>query len=151
MKQLTVLVDQLLSQSQQNWHIKFRAEWHTIMGDLAKRARLERIQGSTVIIGVYDSHWMHELHALSRMIIQRINGALQQHYPQGFMITCLRCVWVTKKVAKKQRAGANKLAPSSFRQKKHSQQALRSVQKIDNKELQDSLLAYFQRCEYEKE
>lgn len=151
MKPITVLVDQLLVQSQQNWHIKLRAEWHVIMGDLAKRARLERVQGSTVIIGVYDSHWMHELHALSRMIVQRINGALQPHYPQGFMITCLRCVWVTKRVIKNQNVSVGTLKASVLRQKKPSQKALKSVQKVDNKELQDSLLAYFQRCEYEKE
>ncbi len=146
MKKITQLVDQILSRSEHDWHIKLRAEWSTIMGDLSRRARLERINGSTVIIGVYDSHWMHELHALSRMILQRMNAALHSLYPEGFVLTAVRCIWVAKKELK------NKKSPVSFEQaqepvsKKPSLHAIKTVQKIADKELQNSLLAYYQRC-----
>lgn len=96
MKPITSLVDQILSRTEHDWQMKLRAEWSTIMGDLSTRARLERINGSTVIIGVYDSHWMHELHALSRMMLQRMNSALYKLYPEGFTLTAIRCIWVMK-------------------------------------------------------
>ena len=150
MKPITNLVDQILSRTQQDWQLKLRAEWSTIMGDLSTRARLERINGSTVIIGVYDSHWMHELHALSRMILQRINGALQGLYPQGFMITAIRCIWVMRKEKKSKFLAPFDCAQGERAKTKPSQQAVKTVQKLANKELQNALLAYYQRCEHEK-
>jgi hypothetical protein len=120
------------------------------MGDLSRRARLERINGSTVVIGVYDSHWMHELHALSRMMLQRMNSALHHLYPEGFALTAVRCIWVIKKDPssllrhREVASGSDNATPG--KKKNPSLQALKAVQKLADKELQDCLLAYYQRC-----
>lgn len=147
MKPLTQLVNQLLSKTEHDWQLKLRADWSTIMGDLSLRARLERINGSTVVIGVYDSHWMHELHALSRMMLQRMNSALYQLYPQGFTLTAIRCIWVARKEKKSLKTTSVVQKPVST--SKPSLRALNAVQKIASKELQDGLLAYYQRCKDE--
>ncbi|MBY0110087.1 MAG: DUF721 domain-containing protein [Candidatus Babeliaceae bacterium] len=146
MKPLTQLIGQILSRTEHDWQIKLRAEWSTIMGDLSRRARLERVNGSTVIIGVYDSHWMHELHALSRMMLQRMNSALHALYPEGFMLTSIRCIWVIKKESKNKKYLASFEQAQKPLQKKPSLQAIKTVQKLADKELQNSLLAYYQRC-----
>jgi len=147
MKPLTQLVNQLLSRTEHDWQVKLRAEWSTIMGDLSRRARLERINGSTVVIGVYDSHWMHELHALSRMMLQRMNNALHKLYPEGFTLTAIRCIWVVKKEKQNNKPIRVTVRPVST--SKPSLQALKTVQKLASKELQDGLLAYYQRCKDE--
>ncbi len=149
MKPLTQLVNQLLSRTEHDWQIKLRAEWSTIMGDLSQRARLERINGSTVVIGVYDSHWMHELHALSRMMLHRMNSALHKLYPEGFTLTAIRCIWVVRKSpGAKARQGNTQQGPEPV-SKKPSLKALKAVEKLASKELQDGLLAYYQRCKDE--
>ena len=64
-------------QSNTDWRKRLVQEWPTMVGDLHTKMRLERIgQDSTVVIGVYDIHWMHELHMLSPLIMQTINEKL---------------------------------------------------------------------------
>lgn len=147
MKPLTLLVDTLFQKATNNWHIKLRADWPHIMGDLSKRARLERVNGSTVVIGVYDSHWMHELHALSRMILFRMNSVLGPSYPPGFTLTALRCIWVHQQDKKKKEAPVNEVPQK--KQVQPGDRILRSVEKITSQELQDSLVAYYIRCKQE--
>ncbi len=151
MKQITQLLDHLLARVEQDWQLKLRAEWSTIMGDLSSRARLERIIDTTVVIGVYDSHWMHELHALSRMILARINGALAGAYPEGFAIKQVRCIWVAKRpsrINKKITAPQNPvpLRDSAFLPPLVVS-AVESMAVAQNSHgLKEALLAYYQRC-----
>ncbi len=145
MKPLASLVDLLLMRAQSDWQVKLRSEWPTIMGDLTKRTRLERIHDSTVVLGVYDSHWIHELHAMSWMIVQRINQALSSTFPAGFKITAIHCIWVyqQKKDKKKVLIEQKVHAASAIKPPLH---ALQSIQKIGSADLQQALLAYYMRC-----
>jgi hypothetical protein len=147
MKPLTHLLDQLLSRAQADWQIKLRAEWSTIMGDLSRRARLERINDTTVVIGVYDSHWMHELHALSRMMLQRINSALSSVYPPGFTLKSVRCIWVHQKVFHKKN---NSPLHAEVKKIKPSTQAIHHAEKLPTADLKDAMIAYYIRCKQEK-
>ncbi len=146
MKQIHTLVDQLLLQTKGSWQVTLRAQWPVIMGDLHKRARLERVQGTTVVIGVYDSHWMHELHALSRMIVQRINGALAPLYPTGFTLTTVRCIWVCARSAPPARSDRtlDDRTPHMV-VRKPTYAAINAVQVLSDKALQDALLSYYGR------
>ena len=65
-----------LFNKEENWHIRLLEEWPNIVGTLKTRICLEKIEGSTIIIGVYESHWMQELHLLSRFLVARINTSL---------------------------------------------------------------------------
>lgn len=76
---MATLVKELLHalfNKEENWHIKLLEEWPKIVGTLQTRICLEKIEGSLVIIGVYESHWMQELHLLSRFLVARINTSL---------------------------------------------------------------------------
>lgn len=64
-------------QSDTDWRKRLMQEWPTMVGDLHTKMRLERIgQDATLIIGVYDIHWMQELHMLTPLIMQTINEKL---------------------------------------------------------------------------
>lgn len=71
------LVDSLLKK-QDDWRINLLQNWQTIIGALHNRIRLERIADNTVVIGVYESHWMQELYLLQRCILTSINKHLDQ-------------------------------------------------------------------------
>src|SRR5215467_9441991 len=62
------------------WHIQLFEHWPTIVGSLSQVMRLEKINGTMLIIGVYDASWMHELHMLSPVLIQTINQHLDTPY-----------------------------------------------------------------------
>lgn len=63
-------------QQKQGWHASLLANWDQIVGSLKTRVRLEKIQDDTLIIGVYESHWMQELYLLSQLLIDTINQFL---------------------------------------------------------------------------
>lgn len=143
MKTLHTLLDSFLEQSDNRWQVKLRADWQIIMGDLSKRARLERINGTTLVIGVYDSHWMHELHALSRMILARVNNALTADYPADFMLTALRCVWVEQKAP---RATKPMKVPEAPKKIRISQEIMHYADRVNSDELKQALLDFYVRC-----
>ncbi|HBL98518.1 TPA: hypothetical protein DDZ86_02650 [Candidatus Dependentiae bacterium] len=76
----------------ENWPARLAREWTTAVGDLGERMRLERVMGTTLIIGVFDSHWIQELFMLTPLIIQTIN----QHLGKPF-VTRIRFVVADKK------------------------------------------------------
>lgn len=63
-----------------NWRKKLFKDWSLIVGDLDDRMCLCKVYQDTVVIGVYETCWMQELHALSRYIIKSINNHLEQNY-----------------------------------------------------------------------
>lgn len=74
---LQSIVSNILQSNQTDWRKRLVQEWASIVGDLHTKMRLERIgRDDMLIIGVYDIHWMHELHMLSPLIIQTINEKL---------------------------------------------------------------------------
>lgn len=78
-KSLQELLTSVLPQQQQDWKLYLLDQWSTIIGNLSSRMRLEKIQDdTTLIVGVYDSHWMQELYFLSPLIINTINAKLDQ-------------------------------------------------------------------------
>lgn len=73
-------LDSLLHGYEDNWRFRLIKEWDSIIGPLHQHMRLEKIDGQTAILGVYDIHWMHELYLFSRTIIRTINTALGSAY-----------------------------------------------------------------------
>lgn len=63
----------------QSWQLKLLAHWPTIMGPAHSRVRIERIQGSTLILGVFDQAWLQELYFLQDAVKQKINNYMQEH------------------------------------------------------------------------
>lgn len=63
--------------TQADWRVGLARDWHAIVGGLATRTCLEKIYEDTVVIGVYESHWMQELYLLSPEIKEAINAVLK--------------------------------------------------------------------------
>jgi Dna[CI] antecedent, DciA len=59
-----------------DWRLDLFKNWQVIVGSLHSKMYLEKICEDTLIVGVYDVHWMHELHLMSRCIIETINRYL---------------------------------------------------------------------------
>ncbi len=60
-----------------SWQLKLAAQWPDLVGNLANIMSLEKIYGGTLIVGVYEQSWIHELYMLSDMIIKTINKELE--------------------------------------------------------------------------
>lgn len=129
---------------QQQWQIRLAREWKSVVGDLHQRMCLEKIFQNTLVVGVYDAHWMQELYLLAPLLIQTINKRLGQEYVQHIRF---------KLVVPRDNHGAQKLAkPSAIRQArsqllpKHQE----ALEKIVDVELRQYLYNYFQQCGYVK-
>jgi hypothetical protein len=58
------------------WKGQLFNNWNQIMGTLASRVQLEKIENDTVTLGVSDSVWLQELYLLSTVLINTINQSL---------------------------------------------------------------------------
>lgn len=102
---LKKLLDQIVTKyTQESWQTMVMQQWPTIVGKLADRMYLEKIQGTTLVIGVYDAHWMQELFMLSPTIIALINRALPTPHVQQLRFVLARRTKSTQKLAKARRA-----------------------------------------------
>lgn len=66
-----------------DWQESLMQRWPSIVGSLQTRIRLEKIYDATVVIGVYESHWMQELFLLSSVIVDSINTFLGEQKIQA--------------------------------------------------------------------
>ena len=62
------------------WQLKIIIDWPIIIGNICEQARIEKVYNDTVVLGVYDTCWMQQLHLLSNMIIKKINTHLDGNY-----------------------------------------------------------------------
>lgn len=69
------LIPKLLNQKL-DWQLQLMQQWPSIVGSLQTRIRLEKFYDSTLVIGVYESHWMQELYLLSSVILDGVNDFL---------------------------------------------------------------------------
>jgi hypothetical protein len=76
---LDALIPKVLNISQ-DWRLQLLQSWTSIVGSLKTHMCLECIYGSTIVIGVYDSHWIQELTGLSRVLLCSVNKTLGQEY-----------------------------------------------------------------------
>lgn len=66
----------LTNNNNDSWEKKLLKEWDQVVGNLNTRICLQKIQKETLVIGVYESHWMQELYLLSDLLINKINSYL---------------------------------------------------------------------------
>jgi hypothetical protein len=138
-KQLNTLLPALFNANDKEWQLHLLANWATIIGKASSKARIEKIDNTTLIIAVQDSVWMQELYLLSDTIIQKINTFLGKDY-----ITSLRF----KKAGLKKELLKKNLLPTRMIQKpfvlSHAEHAC--LARITDEEIKKHLLAYLRRC-----
>jgi len=131
--------------SSQKWKYKLLSDWTSIIGPLSSKVRIEKIVGSTVILGVYNSCWLQELYLLSPLLIQTINKSLDNSPVKELRF---KRVTVYKKPTRKQFGAKSK-------SQECSDVCLTSVQEqaldtIADKELQAALKKFLNKCCREK-
>ncbi len=108
---LKKLLDQIVTKyTQESWQTMVMQQWPTIVGKLADRMYLEKIQGTTLVIGVYDAHWMQELFMLSPTIIALINRALPSPQVQQLRFVLARRTKGTQNPGRARRAGTGRIS-----------------------------------------
>ena len=124
----------------EHWKTQLLTNWHSILGDLGDHVTLEKIDDHSLILGAFNSSWMHELHLLSPLIVSTINKHLD--YP--------RIKFVRFKIAtmRKNKSFKNPV-PSKPYQKTinlslNEQKALAA---ISDEQLRDALLKFLVRCQ----
>lgn len=130
-----------------DWRIALIAGWQKAVGDLHTQMRLEKIEGSCLVVAVYDSHWMHELFMLTPVIIKTINEFLGSEEVAQMRFVLARG---RGRFSQYERYGTKSgPVPAQKMQRKRCvlgsrhEIALRSVK--DN-ELQEVLKAFFDHC-----
>lgn len=133
----------LLFSRQQCWEVELARQWSTIVGNLHTRICLEKVDRDTIIVGVYDPHWMQELYLLSPMLIGSINKRLQGDYVHRVQFRLA----VAQKKKKERVAVLQKHAPLTQKRTlgESQQQALAAVK---DPELQKELLRLYNYCQH---
>lgn len=127
-----------------NWQGYLIANWSTIIGNLKDHVSLERIQGDTIILGVNNSSWMHELYMLSGMLKDKINAQLQKPYVQKIKFKFTD----KKKFEEKQPCKRQERLEPTVKKIAFTLRQEKALQKIHekNKDLASSLETYFYKC-----
>lgn len=70
----------LIFNEEHQWKYQLLKNWQAIFGKLSDKVYLERIQQDVLTLAVYDACWMHELYALSEILLASINKTLDKPY-----------------------------------------------------------------------
>jgi hypothetical protein len=129
----------------ENWKVKLLSEWDTIVGNLADKMRLEKIDDQTLFIGVYQSSWMQELYLLSNVLKKTINDHLGYNH-----VKHLRFKYASKKIITKQ--PVKKTIPQLKPRKPItlSGQEQQALGVIKDPELKQALHGFLSRCHHQK-
>lgn len=130
---------------QESWKIKLLSEWKDIVGNLASKMTLKKIESTFLIIGVYESCWLQELYLLSSVLITTINNHLDK--PR---IRTIRFVHATQTQSSEKKETIT--LPTTIKQPpvilSHKEEE--ALQKIKDKTLKEALHSFLSRCHYKK-
>lgn len=126
-----------------SWQLQLLNNWPTIVGNLATKVTLEKIEKDTLVIGVYDACWMQELYLLSPLLIDTINQNLDQ--PRIKHLRFKRAV-----VKKKNSHSTTKEGFSALPQRLLTARERAALEKIKDPQLRNALQQFLMRCHKEK-
>lgn len=105
--------------------------WHEVVGDLATKVSIEKVVQDTLFISVSELHWMHELYALSEIIIERANDLIKK-YSKNDRETLFKDLKLKYKQKKDSRINPGKKIPikvsRDFVINKKQEEALKNIQ-----------------------
>jgi len=141
MNHIKNIVNKVVNSScpQTSWKNNIMQNWQEIMGALAHKIFIEKIQNDSIILGVTDSCWMQELHMLSAVIKKKINEKLDQPY-----IKNIQFKYHSKKTSRIQ-TKKNTL-PLSYENKPLTQLEENALAHIKDPELSQALMRFLQKC-----
>lgn len=122
-----------------NWKFYLLNNWSDIVGSLNTRIRLEKIYQDTLVIGVYESHWLQELFLLSKVLIKSINKRLEGEYISNLKFKLIEENNFTFKA--KEINSINYKMPSNFKLTREQELVLSRIEdNILKKELENFLI-----------
>ncbi len=124
--------------SNNDWRFQLLRNWQSIVGSLETRIRLEKIYDATLVIGVYEAHWMQELFMLSKVLLDSINKNLDK--PR---ITQLKFKLVEEIKKKKMFESRQRSYSRNFKLSSEHRCALAS---LNDSELSKALEGFLVRC-----
>lgn len=126
------------SKRQESWKLNLIKNWPTIIGSLHEKVSLQRINATSVVLGVYDSGWIQELYLLSKLILKKINKGLDKPRIETLRFQCIEKkeqITKTKSMSLKQKKKITLKPQESF-----------ALKKINDPELSDALQGFLQKC-----
>lgn len=142
MQNVKNILDLLLQPSIQKeaWKINLIKNWPTIIGSLHEKISLQKINATSVVLGVYDSSWMQELYLLSKLILKKINSSLDRPRIETLRFQCIE---------KKEHAIKKHVETVQLQQERKiilkPQESL-ALQKIQDPQLSDALQSLLKNC-----
>jgi predicted GTPase len=136
---LTAVLQKYLQKHGHTWEMYLIQNWTRIVGNLHTRMCLEKIQGDTLVIGVYDSHWMQELFLLQNMLISMINGHFDKPYVKNIR---LKLAKQAERKKKKQEPKKAVKQPATLLTEQHQQ----ALDQVKDEQLQKILQEFLQHC-----
>lgn len=125
-----------------DWRTTLLARWDEIVGSLKTRIRLEKIYDDTLIIGVFESHWLQELHLLSQVLIDSINQLLSEPHIKHLRFKLVESKKVN--IGKKMKLQPSKKSKNV--QVTLSAQQTKALHALSDKQLRDALIRFWARC-----
>ncbi len=141
MNHITSHVTQILQNCDKEHYWKFllMSKWQQIMGNLACKVFILKIQKKTIVLGVSDSCWMQELNLLSELLKEKINTILGANHIETIKLRY--SIGNKKNVQKKD----NSISLPTV-SKKLTKQELEALERIQDQELAQALLGFLQKC-----
>lgn len=133
------IVPSLLN-TQEEWQVALLKQWDSLVGSLKTRIRLEKIQEDTLIIGVYEVHWMQELYILSSVLIDSINQFLGEPRVKKLRFKLVE----ERKSRSKKKVDYKPLKKIS--DVVLTQEQAKALKGIEDTQLKDALVQFWGRC-----
>lgn len=124
-----------------SWKIQLLSLWPNIIGRISDNVILDSIEGSTVVLAVKSSAWLHELNCLKTIIIEKINFALAGNYIDRIRLINKEYVNKKNKILHLQRKKA--VFSNHFSLSASQEMALRNIVDL---ELKECLKQFLFRC-----
>jgi hypothetical protein len=137
---IDLIVRKFLQKHGHTWQMHLIQNWRTIVGNLHTRICLEKIQGDTLVVGVYDSHWMQELFLLNSMLLDTINAHFDKPYVKHVRLKLAKQNEKQKK--KKQVITAPEKQQVVTMTKRHES----ALSAVKDEQLQEALYHFLQYC-----
>ncbi|MBN2267487.1 MAG: DUF721 domain-containing protein [Candidatus Babeliaceae bacterium] len=132
-----------------DWQTVLFAGWQFAVGDLHQHMRLERVDGSRLVVAVYDSHWMHELFMLAPAIIKAVNEYIGSPEVSHIKFTLARSRRRSSSLKENDSAKVKKDLGESRESAARPQIGARHelvLRSVKDDELQEVLRGFFNRC-----
>ena len=138
----SLLSEYFSHQKQHDWKIKLLQDWPIIIGNLADHVKIYKIYQNAITLHVKNSSWMQEMHCLSNVILDKINGYLGNKQ----LIAVYFKVITYDQTTQSQKSEKINLQNHTIENKPLSSRHKKALQQIHDQELSQALENFLQRC-----